>query len=134
MTAMTRSKPTRDGEQTAGDVMEQYLRLVEEGEVMPKVRLDAIGVTLRHLNMPCVVLGGDFSGATCFQCDLRGADLTGINRVRLVECQLTGACLPAEAELVDCEINDLYAIPRAEGQGRKSSRSSMVDSRLVGME
>jgi len=75
-----------------------------------------ISVDIRSIQIfgswPCVRLIGLADGAAFVDCDLRGADLNDLSgHVRFVCCQLYGSELPAGAELVDCERDDLFAIP-----------------------
>src|SRR4051812_26125348 len=90
------------GRLNVSQVSREYRILIDGGVTNPTVEITAPGASFDGLDLPCAVLKGDLARATFFHCDLRGADLSGITRIRLVECQLVGAVLPEEAEIIDC--------------------------------
>ena len=75
----------------------------------------AVDIRNRHISggWPCVRLFGLADTAVFLECDFRGADLSHLRgQVCFLRCQLYRTELPPSAELVDCERDDLFAIPR----------------------
>ena len=91
-------------------LQETYRECLEDGDVRPRIEMDAdFAGVIRDLSLPCIELTGP-EGVHFVDTDLRGADLTGLPRVRLLRCQITGCELSYGAETVDCVADNIFGV------------------------
>ena len=97
--------------ETIDTIYESYIEQVEDGIASPVLQVNSnFDGPIVELDIPCAIVICD--GALEFSlCDLRGVDFSQVGRLRLEQCQITGAILPSRRELDRCVADDLSRKP-----------------------